>query len=244
MYENTDNMSIIGETFDYGPYAFMDDFDPEFICNHSDYQGRYSYKMQEKIGMWNCCRLAESLRDLLTVPELNEVIQTYPIIFKAEYLRLMRAKLGLQKADELDEFLVEKLMELLAETRADFTLFFRALCDFQIDSENTQIKAILDRQGQSSSGWDHWQVTYKARLKEEARDENLRQKEMKQANPKFILRNYLLQEAIEQAEQNDFAMVNTLLELIQKPFDEQTQYEKYADFPPDWGKKLSISCSS
>ena len=241
---NTDNMSIIGETFDYGPFAFMDDFDPEFICNHSDSQGRYSYKLQEKIGMWNCCRLAESLRDLVTVPELNQIIQTYPTIFKAEYLRIMRAKLGLYHEDKLDEFLIEKLMELLAETRADFTIFFRALSDFKIDSDNNQIKVILERQGQGSGAWDHWQVSYKARLKEEARDESERQKEMKLKNPKFILRNYLLQETIEKAEEKDFSMVNTLLEIIQKPFDEQAQYEEYAKHPPDWGKKLSISCSS
>ena len=241
---NTDNMSIIGETFDYGPFAFMDDFDPEFICNHSDPQGRYSYKLQEKIGMWNCCRLAESLRDFISVEELNEVIKTYPAIFKAEYLRLMRDKLGLIQKDQIDDFLIESLMKMLADSRADFTIFFRALCDFKIDSDNKAIKEVLDRQELDSSHWPRWQNSYKARLKQENRHEAERQTAMKTVNPKYILRNYLLQEAIEKAQAKDFSLVNTLLEIMQKPFDEQTEHEAYAQHPPDWGKELSISCSS
>ena len=240
---NTDNMSILGLTIDYGPYGFMDGFNQNHICNHSDNGGRYSYKNQPYIGQWNCSALAQTFLPLIgDLERLKELVQSYEPIYKNKWDELMHQKLGLENYYPEDQHLIQSLLSILQETQVDFTIFFRKLSQFNSAEEasNNLIRDLfLNRQA-----FDDWSVQYKKRLKKESLLDNERQNKMNQVNPKFILRNYLLQTAIEKAEEGDYSEVQKLLLIVSKPFDEQPEYESYAGFPPDWSKDLSVSCSS
>lgn len=240
---NTDNMSILGLTIDYGPYGFMDGFNQNHICNHSDNGGRYSYKNQPYIGQWNCSALAQTFLPLIgDLERLKELVQSYEPIYKNKWDELMHQKLGLENYYPEDQHLIQSLLSILQETQVDFTIFFRKLSQFNSAEEasNNLIRDLfLNRQA-----FDDWSVQYKKRLKKESLLDNERGNKMNQVNPKFILRNYLLQKAIEKAEQGDYSEVRKLLLIVSKPFDEQPEYESYAGFPPDWSKDLSVSCSS
>jgi serine/tyrosine/threonine adenylyltransferase len=244
---NTDNMSIIGETLDYGPYGFLDDYEPNFICNHSDHQGRYAFDQQPSIGLWNLHALAHSLSSLISKEEIMEALDQYEPILVNHYAELMRQKFGWQTHHKSDQSICANILHLMAQDKVDYTLFFRRLCDFTA-SGNEQSKednALLSELFTQKDKWLSWQLSYRQRLRAENRCEHDRQNEMKKINPKFILRNYLLQNAIEKA-QNDrnYADIDRLLLLIQAPFDEHTEYDDYALPPPAWGKHLAISCSS
>lgn len=238
---NTDNMSILGETFDYGPFGFLDEYNPHFICNHSDHTGRYAFDQQPAIGLWNCNALAHALSPLVPVETLREILGSYQPVIEQHYLQLMRAKLGLQTAQETDAMLSSQLLALMQHGQVDYTIFFRRLCDFSITAENHSLRDLfVDREA-----FDRWANQYTARLAVENSNDAERCARMKQANPKFILRNYLAQQAIELAQKNqDFSEVNNLLQVLQNPFGEHPDFEHYAAFPPDWGKHLEISCSS
>lgn len=238
---NTDNMSILGETFDYGPYGFLDDYNPGFICNHSDYNGRYAFDQQPSIGLWNCNALAHALLPLIPVEELRNILQRYQPVLEAEYMRLVRLKLGLQTAQDSDEVLASQLLGLLQQFAVDYTIFFRRLCDFSQAGNNDALRDLfVDREA-----FDAWSAQYAARLLQENSIDAARSLRMKQANPKFILRNYLAQQAIDLAQRTgDFSEVENLLQVLQDPFAEHPAFEHYAAFPPDWGKHLEISCSS
>ncbi len=238
---NTDNMSILGETFDYGPFGFLDDYNPEFICNHSDYTGRYAFDQQPSIGLWNCNALAHALTPLVPVESLREVLQHYQPIMEADYLRLMRAKLGLHTAQAEDAVLLSQLLALMQQSAVDYTRFFRQLGDFTLSGGNALLRdTFVDREGFSA-----WMARYAERLRQEHSVDNERCLRMKRVNPKYILRNYLAQIAIDKAQnEHDFSEVNRLLRVLQQPFDEHPDDEQYAALPPDWGKHLEISCSS
>ena len=237
---NTDNMGIIGDTFDYGPFGFMDDFNWHYICNHSDHQGRYAFSQQPNIGYWNCGRLAQALTPLVdNLDELQTILDTYPDIYTSTYLALMKKKLGLVTEESEDEDLIKDLLQHLHKGRCDYTLFFRKLCGFKIDEENQALKQFVQ-----SPELTQWLETYSARLKRDPIDENQRCLQMKSQNPKYILRNYLAQIAIDKAEEGDYSEINRLMEVLSSPFDEHPKYEDYAKPPPQWGKKLEISCSS
>ncbi len=193
---NTDNMSILGITFDFGPYAFLDDFDARFICNHSDDTGRYSFENQVPIAHWNLAALAQALTPFVEVKVLRETM---------DYTRFFR---------ELGERPAEQAVQRLRE-------------DF------------IDLQG-----FDAWAADYCARSAREGGDPVARQARMHAVNPKYILRNYLAQQAIEAAEKGDYAPVRELHAVLSRPFDEQPGMERYAERPPEWGKHLEISCSS
>lgn len=238
---NTDNMSIIGETIDYGPYGFLDDYEPEFICNHSDDTGRYAFDQQPTIGLWNLNVLAHALSSLIEKDDLIKILSEYEPILVEHYSELMRAKLGLATQQKEDYSLCGKLLHLMEQDHVDYTLLFRRLCDFSVDGDNADIANLFQQQNK----FNDWQQAYKNRLQQETDTESTRQTKMKQVNPKFILRNYLLQVAIEKAQNNDdFSEIDRLMMLIQSPFDEHPKYESYASPPPEWGKHLSISCSS
>jgi uncharacterized protein YdiU (UPF0061 family) len=238
---NTDNMSILGETFDYGPFGFLDDYNPEFICNHSDHTGRYAFNQQPSIGLWNCNALAHALSPLIPVENLREILGTYQTTIEQHYLQLMRAKLGLQTAQEADSMLLGQILTLMQQAHVDYTIFFRRLCEFSISGDNAVVRDLfIDREA-----FDRWANQYTARLVAENSSDTERSMRMKAANPKFILRNYLAQQAIELAQkEQDFSEVENLLRVLQSPFDEHPELERYAAFPPDWGKHLEISCSS
>lgn len=234
---NTDNMSILGETFDFGPYGFLDDYEPGFICNHSDHGGRYAFDQQPSIGLWNLNALAHALSPLMAMDELKRILGEYQPVLVQQWASLMRARLGLQQTDAGDEQLTADLLDLMAESRVDYTRFFRSLCD---DSKHSQLRNDFVNR----DAFDAWLNRYHARLEQEPLSSDARRTIMQAANPKYILRNYLAQQAIEKAQQGDFSEVDRLLAVLKKPFDEQPEQEAYAAPPPDWGKKLEISCSS
>ena len=238
---NTDNMSILGITLDYGPYAFLDHYDGGFICNHSDHQGRYAFDQQPDIGAWNLTCLAQALTPLMSVAEGREALAAYQDTFVDHYLNKVAAKLGLPRSSELAP-LVNQLLELLHENRVDYTIFFRRLNAYQtaVGSTNDAVRDLfLDR-----AAFDTWAQTYASLLRQSGEADAVRKTRMDRINPKFILRNYLAQKAIEKAQAQDFSEVDRLLTLVLSPFDEHPELDAYAGFPPDWATGIEVSCSS
>ncbi len=238
---NTDNMSILGITFDFGPFAFLDDFDAHFICNHSDDQGRYSFSNQVPIGQWNLSALAQALTPFISVDALRETLGLFLPLYQAHYLDLMRRRLGLTTAEEADQQLVENLLQLMQTSAVDYTLFFRRLGE----ESPKQATARLRDDFIDLKGFDTWAELYQARVARDPHEEqSQRQARMHGVNPLYILRNYLAQRAIEAAEQGDYEEVRRLHNVLSRPFEAQAGMESYAERPPEWGKHLEISCSS
>lgn len=237
---NTDNMSIIGDTFDFGPYGFMDDFNWHYICNHSDHSGRYAFSQQGEIGYWNCGKLGQALAPLFDDGALiQNALDQYPQIYTRTYTRLMLDKLGLAEEEEGDEELIQALVRVLHESRCDYTLFFRTLCGFPSAQGSAQLQQLVNHRSLAP-----WLDSYRQRLQKNLWDRATRQKHMKQTNPKYILRNYLAQQAIAQAEQGDYREIENLMSVLVSPYDEHPGFERYALEPPPWGKTLEVSCSS
>lgn len=242
---NTDNMSILGQTFDYGPFGFLDDYDPSYICNHSDYQGRYAFDQQPRIALWNLSALAHALSPLVERSDLEAALSQFEVRLSQQFSRLMRNKLGLKTKIKEDARLFESMFELLNQNKADYTRFFRALSNLDSKPPQEVTDLFIDREAAQA-----WLDLYLARCELEV-DEVGRQitpeqrcEQMRSANPKYILRNYLAQIAIDKAEEGDFTEVHRLAALLRRPYDSQPEYEEYAKLPPDWGKKMEISCSS
>ncbi len=238
---NTDNMSILGETLDYGPYGFLDAYDPAHICNHSDYEGRYAYHRQPAIGLWNCNALAHALSSIVPVPALREALLEYEPLLLRELRRHQRAKLGLTQSLPGDDALIDDLLALLAAGGIDYTLFFRHLCDFRVGAGNPLLRDLCpDR-----AAYDAWAHRYAERLGAEQCTDAERGEAMRSVNPKYILRNYLAEIAIRKAEdERDYREIALLRQVLARPFDEQPEFARYAAPPPDWGRTLAISCSS
>jgi len=238
---NTDNMSILGQTFDYGPYGFLDDFEPGFICNHSDDSGRYAFNQQPQIGLWNLNALAHALTPLVDKTVLIDILKGYERLFVDEYIRLFCAKLGFSEVREGDDALIQSWLELMAIEKVDYTNCMRSLCNTNIENNVVPARDYF----RDTNAFDNWFKRYKVRLQNQPVTDRERQQQMKQVNPKYILRNYLVQRAIERAQFHaDYSEVNCLLKLLYKPYDEQLEFESYATAPPDSGKHLEISCSS
>lgn len=238
---NTDNMSILGLTLDYGPYGFLDHYDGGFICNHSDHQGRYAFDQQPDIGAWNLTCLAQALSPLMPIEAAREALAAYESSFIEHYIERMAAKLGLPAARELAP-LLNRLLELMHENRVDYTIFFRRLNRFDSapGAGNAPVRDLfLDR-----AAFDAWAADYAALLRQTGEADAVRQARLDRVNPKYILRNYMAQNAIAKAQAGDFAEVDRLLKLVQMPFDEHPELEHYAGFPPDWAQAISVSCSS
>lgn len=227
---NSDNMSILGLTLDFGPFGFLDDYDSGFICNHTDTSGRYAFDQQPMIGMWNCARLGEALFSILPLQEAQAELDTYWKAFGSEYARLMRAKLGLRTEQADDGVLLRDLLTLLQADRADFTGFFRRLSSL----------ATLGR----SEAWSAWSARYTTRLSTEGTDAGERGRVMATVNPKFVLRNWIAQEAIERAEAGDFKLIEELRLLFSTPFEEHPGMERFAEPPGPGARHLEVSCSS
>ena len=238
---NTDNMSILGITFDFGPFAFLDDFDANFICNHSDDQGRYSFSNQVPIGQWNLSALAQALTPFISVEALRETLALYLPLFQAHYLDLMRRRLGLTTGEENDQALVEQLLQLMQGSAVDYSLFFRRLGEQNAEAAVARLRDdFVD-----IKGFDAWAERYCARVARDADDDQSeRRRRMHAVNPLYILRNYLAQEAIDAAEAGDYSVVRRLHEVLSDPFNEQPGMAHFAERPPEWGKHLEISCSS
>lgn len=237
---NTDNMSILGLTLDYGPYGFMEEFAPGFICNHSDETGRYAFDQQPRIGYWNLAALAQSLLSLMDLEDAKAALNTYADEFNAHMQHLMRAKLGFHTEREEDSQLWMDLLDILAELRVDYTIFFRKLGHFRPNADNEMIRRLFA----DTAKFDAWAERYRDRLEVEESVDDGRRSRMNAVNPKYILRNYLAQIAIDKAQKRDFGEVDRLRGVLRTPFDEQPEMEHYAAPTPEWGKRLSVSCSS
>jgi uncharacterized protein YdiU (UPF0061 family) len=251
---NTDNMSLLGLTIDYGPFQFLDGFDPGHICNHSDHQGRYAYGRQPNVAYWNLYCLAQALAPLIDDHDMTlQLLEGYKTLFPTCMGDAMRAKLGFtgdlaaECERQADWTLVEDLMQLLAAEKVDYTLFWRQLSQAVV--QQSQASVLID------AGWSlvtdlvldrprllAWLARYTAR----ANPANLAAmgRHMLRTNPKFVLRNHLAETAIRQAQAGDFTEIETLYNLLQSPFDEHPGMQAYADLPPDWAGQLEISCSS
>jgi uncharacterized protein YdiU (UPF0061 family) len=240
---NTDNLSILGLTIDYGPFGFLDAFDPGHICNHSDHQGRYAYARQPNVAFWNLHALATALLPLIGDDEAAlAALEPYRSEFPRALAARLRAKLGLRAEEDDDLALADELLQRMAADHADFTITFRRLCDFSTAPEacNEAVRDLfLDREA-----FDAWARRYADRLRREGSDDAERSTRMKRTNPKFVLRNHLAEQAIRAAREGEFSEVQRLLKVLRRPFDEQPEHSAYADFPPDWAQHLEVSCSS
>jgi hypothetical protein len=228
---NTDNMSILGLTLDYGPFGFMEAYEPGFICNHTDEGGRYAFDQQPGIGLWNCHVLARALSALVERADAQAALAAYEPVYRERFLALMRAKLGLATAEAGDAELIGAFLGVLEASGADYTLSFRRL-------------ASLESNPISGTAAEAWLVRYRERLSRERDDDAARRAAMDRVNPKYVLRNYLAQQAIEAAELGDFSEIARLHAVLRAPFDEQPESERYAQPAPEWAKTLSVSCSS
>ena len=235
---NTDNMSIIGDTIDYGPFGFLDTYDPDHICNHSDTSGRYSFKNQPSVGLWNLNALATSLTSLIDNEDLISALKQYEPEFLDQFRHIMAGKIGLEEYRHDDEQLINQLLELLQINNVVYSIFFRALSAFSDDNKSIRDQ-FIDREG-----FDSWAEKYSARLIQQDQTDQQRRQSMNAVNPKYVLRNYMAQTAIEVAKQGDYSEVNLLLDILQSPYKEHPEAEKYAGLPPDWADQLSVSCSS
>lgn len=240
---NTDNMSILGLTMDYGPYGFMERYDPTFICNHSDHQGRYSFQHQPDIGYWNIRALGQALSQLVDEDALKIAPQLYEQAMLEKYAELMRGKLGLEEIHAGDDKLVNDLLNLMDSSRTDYTTFFRALGNFQLEERpnNSALRDFfLHREA-----FDDWTARYRERLLAEKSQDAKRKVRMDLMNPKYVLRNHLAERAIQQAtREKDYSEIDRLLELLSHPFTEQPEMEAYALPAPDDSPPIIVSCSS
>ena len=271
---NTDNMSILGLTIDYGPYGWLEDFDPNWTPNTTDAQGRrYRFGHQPQIAAWNLNQLANALVPLLG-PEpsdewmafLQAGLRLYSDTFNSGWQAMMAAKLGLEQFEEQrDPTLVEELLAVLQLTETDMTLFFRGLANLDVGTrdavttdaaeKSTWLPAIrsayyaqdgLSEEYLSRAG--AWFAAYRQRLATDNRSPQTRRSQMNAVNPKYVLRNYLAQLAIDKAEQGDFSELHRLMEVLRNPYEEQPEHEHYAEKRPEWARHRAgcsmLSCSS
>lgn len=237
---NTDNMSIHGITFDFGPYAFLDDFDPKFVCNHSDHQGRYAFEQQPGIGLWNLNALAHAFTPYLSIEQIKSALCQYEPRLMAEFSQLMRQKLGLYENNHTTAELVNRWLDLVSQDKRDYHISFRLLCD--IDEQGAHPKLVdhfIQREAAQA-----WLTQYQQAIRAQGTDTQERQAQMRKVNPAYVLRNYQAQLAIDAAEQGDFTHFRMLLQVLQQPFESKPEYAEFAKPPPDWGKHMEISCSS
>lgn len=247
---NSDNISALGLTMDYGPFGFLDQFEIDHICNHSDQAGRYAYHRQPQIMHWNMACLASAFLPLLELNHTAEESQTllrnalerFPIQYAQTWQDLFRKKLGLHSSEDGDIRLIEQLLQAMHDSRVDFTNFFRSISKIKKDQPVTQTP--LRDQFIDRNAIDQWFSEYLQRLQREVLSDDARSTAMNLINPKYILRNHLAQAAIEKAQAKDFAETHQLLKILSHPFDEQVEHEAYAQAPPIDMRKIEVSCSS
>ena len=238
---NTDNMSVLGLTIDYGPFQFMDAFNPAHICNHSDHGGRYAYHRQPNVAYWNLFCLGQALLPLMDdQQQALDALEPYKTLFPAALTRRMGAKLGLAETRDGDAELTEELMQLMAKDAVDFTILFRRLCDAAAGAVEPVRDLFLQREA-----FDAWAARWRERLQAQPGfDAAATAAAMRRVNPRIVLRNHLAQIAIQRAQQGDFSEVDRLLQALAAPFDEREGEDELAAFPPDWAQQIEISCSS
>jgi uncharacterized protein YdiU (UPF0061 family) len=252
---NTDNMSILGLTIDYGPYGWIDNFDPDWTPNTTDAHGRrYRFGWQPKIAYWNLTRLAHALSPLFADPSpvLTAGLQRYMDAYVTAERDNIARKLGLASCGDADVGLMEDLHALMAATEVDMTLWFRGLAD--VDPAAAGLAVLADafydeeKRVEHAPALEAWLARYAARLAEDPLDVVQRRARMHAASPLYVLRNYLAQEAIDRAEQGDASRIDELLDVMRRPYDDQPGRERFAEKRPDWAKSRAgcsmLSCSS
>ncbi len=249
---NTDNMSIHGITIDYGPYGWMDDFNPNWTPNTTDAEGkRYRFGNQPNIALWNLLQLANALYPLIEeVKPLEAILEAYSNSFQSDFTKMMCTKIGIQQPKTSDESIVNQLLVTLRETETDMTIFYRLLATI---SKNDTAEQALEKinfafyipetvKDSVKESWLYWFTIYLERLQEEKLLDEKRATQMNLVNPKYVLRNYMAQLAIEAADEGDYSILDELFEMLKKPYDEQPQYQKWFVKRPDWAR-TKIGCS-
>lgn len=254
---NTDNMSILGLTIDYGPYGWLEGYDANWTPNTTDRQfKRYRFGAQLEIGLWNLLQLANALYPLIEEAEgLENILNTYNEKAADQYIAMMRSKLGLLLEDEKDVALIFSLEEILQLTETDMTIFFRNLSNYSAENPSEGLQIIEDAfyvptevSEDIKEKWNSWFTDYAARLQQEGISAEERKQKMNLVNPKYVLRNYMAQLAIDDANKGDYKLIDTLFQLLKKPYDEQPENQKWFAKRPEWARHKAgcsmLSCSS
>jgi uncharacterized protein YdiU (UPF0061 family) len=261
---NTDNMSILGLTMDYGPYGWLEDYDPTWTPNTTDSAGhRYCYGRQAQIAHWNLMQLANAIYPLVgEAPPLEQALRDFTDLFERRWEEMMAAKLGLVAFQPaLDRELIRERLRLLPEVETDMTLFFRHLPLLAANSSGAalspeeKIAPLLPayyRPEQLTPAYRNhllaWLNQYHERLRQDNLPEEVRRQRMNAVNPKYVLRNYLAQLVIDQIELGDVSLVDEMLEVLRHPYDEQPGKERFAEKRPEWARHRPgcsmLSCSS
>ncbi|GIZ09423.1 YdiU family protein [Flavobacterium sp. UMI-01] len=254
---NTDNMSILGLTIDYGPYGWLEGYEYGWTPNTTDAQNkRYRYGNQPNIVLWNLYQLANALFPLIEEAEgLETILAEFGISFEAKYLEMMRSKIGLFSPNEKDQTLIQELENNLHLTETDMTIFYRNLSKFPKENPEQGIAIIQEAfyntealPAKISDAWNQWFSNYSERLFVEKETNAERAKKMNRVNPKYVLRNYMAQLAIDAADKGDYQLIDELFNLLKKPYDEQNQNEKWFAKRPEWARNKvgcsMLSCSS
>ncbi|CAM3548026.1 YdiU family protein [Flavobacterium gelidilacus] len=255
---NTDNMSIHGITIDYGPYGWLEDYNPNWTPNTTDNEHkRYRFGNQPQVAQWNLLQLANALFPLIEeVKPLEKILNNFPIKYEADYIQMMHNKLGLKISNEATKNIIYLLTENLELTETDMTIFFRNLShvskEDSVENAFEKIKeafySIDEVKDATYDTWMYWFTLYIDQLKLENQLDSERKKAMNLVNPKYVLRNYMAQLAIDDADKNDYNLLNELYEILLKPYEEQPQFEKWFAKRPEWAKNKvgcsALSCSS
>lgn len=249
---NTDNFSLLSITIDYGPFGFMEAYNPDFVPNTSDDEGRYSIGAQANVGLFNLEKLLTALSPVLSKKQRKEakiILKGYANIYQMRFHQLFKAKLGLLGDEEEDGYLIAFLLKMMEDTQSDFTTTFRQLSEVSVEQLHnnnfTQMWALEDLS--SHKLFSDWLNMYLLRLRgQENDDDSDRQHRMKNVNPRYVLRNWMAESAIRKAEMNDFSEVELLHHILSSPFVTQETAEEagYAARPPLWAERLKVSCSS
>ena len=231
---NTDNFSILGETFDYGPYAFMESLNPEFICNTSDYEGRYRYSNQPYIGLWNCSALGEALKTLIPEAKIEEILKTYEQEFSSNLRKIYLGKLGLTEHQPGDDELIQDYLNLINNENLDYTQSFRSLV--KILQEEDLIK--------SSGSLKKWNKRFLKRHEFEKSDLRDRLDMMKSINPYITPKNFQIQKVIDAVEKGNYEALNSFCDAFKNPFEENSKTQVFDEVPGENEANIRTSCSS
>lgn len=236
---NSDNMSILGLTLDYGPFGFLDSYNPNYICNHSDHSGRYSYANQPQIAWWNLERFAECLSLLTPLEELQDSLNNYAVYFNQYYIQEMGNKLGISnfKLEDLD--LLNELLTILEQSGANWTIFWHNLSKINQDNDTAILDYVTNR-----NELEIWLGKYLIRRQQQNLDFTQTQNLMLKTNPTIVLRNHMAQSAIGKAQNGDYTEFERLFDALSTPFERHDKYLDYYNYPPDWAASISLSCSS
>ena len=240
---NTDNMSILGLTLDYGPYGFLDAYEPGHICNHTDHKGRYAFSRQPSVAFWNLHALAQALMPLIGSSNAAlDAIEIYKPFYADAMRRQLRTKCGFTTTEAGDAGLIDWLLKQMAYEKTDHTILFRRLSKFSTaeGADNDVVMGLF----KDRKFIEMWSQAYGDRLRSEGSVDADRAAAMNRVNPSVVLRNHLAEAAIRQAQAGDFSEVQRLLKVLQTPFDEAHETTADADFPPAWAEHIEVSCSS